>query len=75
MSSINGTCSSNSAQALFEQHMELLQQQRLEEAKQAKNEMLDQPTQPDQATGVIDKAIAIKGVTEPGKGAFIDFYI
>jgi len=68
MSQINGTCSISSAQALFEQHMERLQQQRLEEGRdnQAVNQFQAAELNPE--TGV-------KHVVEVGKGAFIDFYV
>jgi hypothetical protein len=68
MSQISGTCSSNSAQALFEQHMEQLQQRRLEENREAQAENQLQATELNPETGE-------KHVTEAGKGAFIDLYV
>ena len=68
MSQISGTCSSNSAQALFEQHMEQLQQRRLEENREVQTENLFQAAKLNPETGV-------KQVAEVSKGAFIDFYV
>jgi len=68
MSQISGTCSSNSAQALFEQHIEQLQQRRLEENREAYTENRFQAAKLNPETGV-------KQVAKVSKGAFIDFYV
>ena len=70
MSSI-GSCNSSSAQALFEQQAEALQQQRLEEGREARLRA-NGPAQ-GQPTG-LDPETGVRAVAEPGKGQLIDLY-
>lgn len=70
MSSI-GSCCGNSAQALFEQQAEALQQQRLEEGRELRPGV-NGPAQ-GQPSG-LDPETGVRAVAEPGKGQFIDLY-
>jgi len=66
MSQINGTCATNTAQALFEQHIEQLQWRRLEENQKTDTVEQFQAVELNPETGV-------KHVTEVSKEASIDF--
>jgi len=76
MSSITGSCSESTAQTLYNQHIQELQQ--------ARQHKLDQPGNKDPLalSGSSDEShpeqsqssVATQKATEPGKGQFLDLY-
>lgn len=87
MSGITGTCSSNSASALLEQHFKELQQQRLEERRKAEREA--ERLAIGEAVGLtpghkvkvlgqpteLNLETGARQVSETEKGLFIDLYV